>query len=269
MSAIVRWLGAGIVELATPDSRQMVFVDAWFWSNSGWGAFGVEKPAEYASPEGLVEYVRGKGAEAVLVALTHDHIDHIGDYFTALKALADGGVNVKSVLQADMARAGLVERFKEAGLEPAEVVVNGGVGTNIGGFAKHGEITAWCVPAVHSNFLGFPPVGFVIEIGGVRFYCSGDTDVYGDLALVGRRYRPDVALVCIGDNAFTMGPDGAALAVEMLGCSHAVPIHYAHNPHRSRGPDAGPEFAELVKQATPNVRVHVLKPGESVEIASR
>lgn len=159
-----------------------------------------------------------------------------------------------------MARAGLVERFKEAGLDPARVVVNGGVGTNIGGFARHGEMTAWCVSAVHSNFLGFPPVGFLIEIGGVRFYCSGD------LALVGRRYRPDVALVCIGDNAFAMGPDGAALAVELLGCRHAVPIHYAHNPDRSRGPDAGPEFAELVRQATPNVRVHVLKPGESVEI---
>ena len=268
MAAIVRWLGAGIVELATTDYRQMAFVDAWFWSNRGWDAFGVEKPAEYASPEGLVAYVRQKGAEAVLVALTHDHVDHIGDYFTALKALADGGINVKSVLQADMARAGLVERFKEAGIDQAEVVLNGGVGTNIGGVARHGEMTAWCVPALHSTFLGFPPVGFVIEIGGVRFYCSGDTDVFGDLQLVGRRYRPDVALVCIGDNANTMGPDGAALAVEMLGCNHAVPIHYAHNAIRSRGPDAGPEFAELVGKATTGVTVHVLKPGETVEISA-
>ena len=267
--SIVRWLGAGIVELATTDYRQMVFVDAWFWSNRGWGAFGVEKPAEYSSPEGLVEYVRGKGAEAVLVALTHDHVDHIGDYFEVLTALSKAGLNVKTVAQADMARAGLVQRYKDAGLDPAEIVVNGGGGTNIGGTARHGEIQVWAVPAVHSNFLGFPPIGYVIEIGGVRFYASGDTDVYGDLQLVGRRYRPDVALVCIGDNAFTMGPDGAALAVEMLGVSHAVPIHYAHNPDRSRGPDAGPEFADLVRTATPNLKVHVLKPGESVEIAPR
>src|SRR5690349_21828382 len=101
--AVVRWCGAGIVELATPDYRDLVFVDAWFWSNSGWTAFGVEKPAEYSSPAGLVDYVKAKGSESVLIALTHDHVDHIGDYFGALTALNDAGVNVKTVLQADMA----------------------------------------------------------------------------------------------------------------------------------------------------------------------
>jgi L-ascorbate metabolism protein UlaG (beta-lactamase superfamily) len=266
MSAIARWLGGGIVELATSDYRQMAFVDAWFWSNRGWEPFGVERPPEYSSAERLAEYVQAKGAEAVLVALTHDHNDHIGDYFEALAALHGAGLNVKTVAQADLARAGIVQRYADAGLDPAEIVVNGGGGTNIGGVARHGEITAWCVPALHSTFLGFPAVGFVIEIGAVRFYCSGDTDVYGDLGLVGRRYRPDVALVCIGDNANTMGPDGAALAVELLGVRHAVPIHYAHSAGRSRGPDAGPEFAELVGRRTPKVQVHVLKPGETVEI---
>ena len=66
--AIVRWLGAGIVELASPDYRDLVFVDAWFWSNGGWAAFGVPKPPEYATPEGLVEYVRSRGSSAVLIA---------------------------------------------------------------------------------------------------------------------------------------------------------------------------------------------------------
>ena len=265
--AVARWCGAGIVELATPDYRQIAFVDAWFWSNSGWRAFGVEKPPEYASAAGLVEYLTAKRPEAILVALTHDHVDHIGDYFETLSALTRAGLPVKTVAQADMARAGLVQQYKDAGLDPAEVVVNGGVGANIGGFAVHGEIRATVVPAVHSTFLGFPAVGYIIEIGGVRFYASGDTDVYGDLRLVGQRYRPDVALVCIGDNAFTMGPDGAALAVEMLGATHAIPIHYAHNPTRSRGPDAGPEFASLVAATTPGVRTHVLRPGGAVEIS--
>jgi L-ascorbate metabolism protein UlaG (beta-lactamase superfamily) len=263
--AVVRWCGAGIVELATPDYRQMVFVDAWFWSNNGWSAFGVEKPAEYSSPEGLAQYVQGKRPEAVLLALTHDHADHIGDYFEALTALSRAGLPVKTVAQADMARAGLVQRYRDAGLEPEQIVVNGGSGANIGGVASHGEIRVWVVPAVHSTFLGFPAIGYIVELGGLRFYASGDTDVYGDLRLVGQRYRPDVALVCVGDNANTMGPDGAALAVEMLGVSHAIPIHYAHGA-RALGPQAGPEFAALVTAAAPEVKTHVLKPGESVEI---
>jgi L-ascorbate metabolism protein UlaG (beta-lactamase superfamily) len=65
-----------------------------------------------------------------------------------------------------------------------------------------------------------------------------------------------------------MGPDGAAIAVELLGCSAAVPIHYAHSP-RASGPEAGPEFARLVQAATPGVQVHVPKPGESVEASVR
>jgi L-ascorbate metabolism protein UlaG (beta-lactamase superfamily) len=165
-----------------------------------------------------------------------------------------------------MARAGLVQRFQAEGLDNESIIVNGGVGTNLGGTATHGEMQVWCVPAVHSQFLPYPPVGYVIEIGGVRFYASGDTDVFGDLRLVGQRYKPDCALVCVGNRAFTMGPDGAALAVELLGCRAAIPIHYAHNP-RARGPEAGPEFASLVYANDPSIAVHVLKPGDKVDIA--
>jgi L-ascorbate metabolism protein UlaG (beta-lactamase superfamily) len=265
--AIARWCGAGIVELATPDFRDMVYVDTWFWSNRGWDAFGIEKPVEYTSPEGLAAYVKGKNPESVLVALTHDHNDHIGDYFATLTALAGAALNVKTVAQADMARAGLVQQYRDAGLDPTEIVVNGGGGANIGGHAAFGGINVWVVPAVHSTFLGFPAIGYIVEIGGVRFYASGDTDVYGDLQLVGRRYHPDVALVCAGGGAFTMGPDGAALAVELLGCSAAIPIHYAHNIPRGLGVEAGQQFKELVGAATPRVQVHTLVPGQSVELA--
>src|SRR5919202_6452015 len=112
----VRWCGAGIVELATPDDRQLAFVDGWLWSNTGWDAFGVPKPAEYASRDGFVEYVRAKRPDAVLVLLTHDHVDHIGDYFEMLKGLNDAGVNVRTVAQSDMARVGLVQRYRDAGV---------------------------------------------------------------------------------------------------------------------------------------------------------
>lgn len=264
--AVVRWCGGGIVELATPDYSRMVYVDAWFWSSAGWSRFGIEKPPEYASPAGLAAYVRGKNPRAVLVALTHDHNDHIGDFFETLSTLKRDGIEVRALGQADMMRAGLVDRFKAAGLDPAEVVLNGGVGANLGGVATWEGIAAWVVPAVHSNFLSYPPIGYVIEVGGVRFYASGDTDLFGDMALIGQRYHPDVALVCIGNAGNTMGPADAATAVKLLGASIAIPIHYAHNP-RALGPEGGQAFAEAVRAAAPNAQVHVLTPGESVEVS--
>ncbi|HET9470905.1 MAG TPA: hypothetical protein VFO24_07345, partial [Usitatibacter sp.] len=146
----VRWLGGGVVEFATPDYKQIAYVDAWVWDNTGWTRFGIAKPPEYATKEGFVQYVAGKKPEAVFMLLTHDHGDHIGDYFEMLKGLVDAGVPVKTTGQSDLMRKGLVPEFKKAGLEPSKVVVNGGAGMNFGGASKHGAMTAHLVPAVHS-----------------------------------------------------------------------------------------------------------------------
>ena len=70
------------------------------------------------------------------------------------------------------------------------------------------------------------PAGFVVEVeNGFRFYHAGDTNVFGDMRYIGELYRPDVALLPIGGH-FTMGPREAALAVELLGVKHVIPIHY-------------------------------------------
>ncbi len=260
----MRWCGAGIVELSTPDYGEMCYVDASFWSNNGWAAFGVDKPPEYSSLEGLVGHVRDKDPAHVLVALTHDHPDHIADYFETLAGLVDAGVDVKTVVQADLGRTALHDEFVAAGLDPADVIVFGGRGSNIGGVVPYGEMTTWMTPAVHSTRSGHPPVGFVVEIGGVRFYASGDTDLFGDMALI-RRFEPDVAMVCVGNGRGTMGPRDAAAAVEMVGAGVAVPIHYGHSP-RNRGPDAGPEFADHVAERIPSVDVHVIEPGDILEL---
>jgi L-ascorbate metabolism protein UlaG (beta-lactamase superfamily) len=263
--AKLRWCGAGIVELATPDYRDMLFIDSCFWSNTGWERFGVAKPPEYSSLDGFVSYVQAKRPENVLIAVTHDHNDHLQDYFEVLTGLVDAGVNVQSVIQADLGRIGLKQRYIDAGLDREEVVVWGGRGCNIGGKASMGGMTTWMVPAIHSTFLGYPSVGYVVEVGGVRLYCSGDTDLFGDMALIGRRYRPHVAVVCISNGRVTMGPDDAVDAVEMVGAQTAIPIHYAHNPF-VRQPDAGPEFEKLMASAQPAVRVHVPNPGDALDL---
>ena len=57
---------------------------------------------------------------------------------------------------------------------------------------------------------------------GFTIYFSGDTNVFGDLSLIGRIYQPDVAVLPIGDH-FTMGPREAAVALELLGVVRCVP----------------------------------------------
>jgi len=259
---LVRWLGGGVVEVATPDYKQIVYLDAWVWRNAGWDRFGVAKPPEYATKDGFVQYVAGKKPEAVFVLLTHDHADHIGDYFEVLQGLSAAGVPVKTAGQSDLLRKGLVEQFKAAGLDPGQVVVNSGAGINFGGTAKHGAMTVRLVPAVHSNLLGFPSAGFILDIGGVRAYLSGDTDLYGDMKVIGERYRPHLAVVCVGDGPFTMGPDDAARTCQWLGVSQAVPVHYAHNA-LVLGTGAGEDFHRALGLLAPGVTAHVMKPGES------
>jgi L-ascorbate metabolism protein UlaG (beta-lactamase superfamily) len=257
-----RWLGGGVVELATPDYKQIAYGDAWIWSNAGWGRFSIQKPPEYATKEGFTQYVAAKNPEAVFVLLTHDHGDHMGDYLEMLKELSGAGLPVLTTGQSDLMRKGIVADFKNAGLDPAKVVANGGAGMNFGGTSKHGAMTARLVPAVHSGLLGFPAAGFMLDIGGARVYISGDTDLFGDMKMLGERYQPNVAIVCVGDGPFTMGPEEAARACQWLGVSHAIPVHYAHNA-LVRGVDAGEDFRRALAQIAPGIQVMVMKPGDT------
>ena len=68
-------------------------------------------------------------------------------------------------------------------------------------------------------------------------YFAGDTNVFGDMALIKRLYAPDVAVLPIGDH-YTMGPDEAALAAELVGASRVVPSHYGTFPLLTGTPDA-------------------------------
>lgn len=264
---MVRWLGGGVVELATPDYKQMAYIDAWIWNNAGWSRFNVPKPPEYASKEGFVQYLKGKSPQAVLVLLTHDHGDHIGDYFEMLEALNAAGLPVKTAGQSDLMRKGLVPEFKKANLDPAQIVLNSGGSMNFGGTSKHGDMTVHLVPAIHSTLAGYPSAGFILDIGGVRLYASGDTDLFGDMKMIGERYRPQLGFFCVGDGPYTMGPQDAARACQWTGVSHAVPVHYAHNP-QVLGTQAGEDFRRAVSTIAPSVKVHVMKPGDSIQVTA-
>jgi L-ascorbate metabolism protein UlaG (beta-lactamase superfamily) len=93
----------------------------------------------------------------------------------------------------------------------------------------------------------------VVHLGRVTVYHCGDTGLFGDMALLGEIYRPDIALIPIGDR-FTMGPELASRAAELIKPRIAVPIHYR----------TFPPLAQDASGFKPNgVDVKVLQPGES------
>ena len=83
------------------------------------------------------------------------------------------------------------------------------------------------------------PVGLVVELeNGFRAATSPATPtLFGDMRLIGERYRPDVAFLPIGGH-YTMDPVGAAHAVELLGVKHvaADALRDVPDPRRDAGP---------------------------------
>ena len=98
---------------------------------------------------------------------------------------------------------------------------------------------------------------FTLE-DGYTIYFAGDTNVFGDMQLIGRIYQPDVAVLPIGDH-FTMGPREAAVALELLGVKRCVPCHWGTFPLLTGTP------AELSRLA-PEVEVVEIEPGGTVEL---
>ena len=97
----------------------------------------------------------------------------------------------------------------------------------------------------------------VIRTEGTSIYFAGDTCVFGDMQLIARLYQPQVAVLPIGDH-YTMGPDEAALALELLGNPRCVPGHWGTFPLLTGTPDA---LAKLTK-----AQVDRIEPGDTVEL---
>lgn len=94
----------------------------------------------------------------------------------------------------------------------------------------------WAAPSDSPMYLG-ESVGFVIQLeDGMRVLFQGDTDVFGDMQLLGEMHRPDIAFLPIGGH-YTMGPAGAARAAKMWGVRAVVPIHYGTFPILAGTPD--------------------------------
>lgn len=121
--------------------------------------------------------------------------------------------------------------------------------------------------AIHSSDItvtdpptcGGDAAGFVID-DGIRVYHAGDTALFDDMRLIGDLYRPDVALLPIGDR-YTMGMREAAIAASWIRPPLVIPMHYNTWPRISQDPA---EFREMVEMLCDS-EVVILEPGDSLE----
>jgi L-ascorbate metabolism protein UlaG (beta-lactamase superfamily) len=223
------WLGHAAFRFDTPGGKR-VYVDPFLEGNP-------RCPEAEQQPERID-----------LIALTHGHDDHVGSTVDLAQRF---GCPVVALVEL---RGWLAGQGVEFDIAHAP---------NKGGTVDVDGIKITLTDANHSSsaddgtYLG-EPAGLVIEVeNGTKLYFAGDTNVFGDMQLIGRIYEPDVAILPIGDH-FTMGPREAAVALELLGVRRCVPCHYGTFPILTGTP-------EQLRRLT-DVELLTPEPGETVEV---
>ena len=193
------WLGQAAFKITTPGGKVIV-TDPWLRTNP-------LTPAAYKQLDAF-------GHIDVLL-VSHGHFDHVADapalaqqYNVPLRAPGDLNQTLTTL---GVLPANLLPRMNKGGtVEPAPGIKVSAVR------AEHSSIYVWRNPASNKDEThpGGEPVGWIIELeNGFRIYHAGDTAAFGDMRLIGERYKPDLALVPIGGN-FTMDPGRGRLGRE-------------------------------------------------------
>jgi L-ascorbate metabolism protein UlaG (beta-lactamase superfamily) len=226
----ITWLGHSTFLLKSPGGKTILF-DPWITGNP-------------ASPEAA------KKLGAIdLMLVTHGHSDHTAD---AVSVGRSSGAQVVAPFE-------LAVWLGKKGLQKV-------TGMNPGGTLEMLGLSITMTHAVHSSsveddgqvvYAGVA-TGYVVKFeDGLTIYFSGDTALFGDMRLIGEMHTPQIAFLCIGD-LYTMGPQQAAKACELLGVKQVVPMHYGTFPALTGTP------AKLRALVEPKgVQVLELKPGET------
>lgn len=231
MATELTWLGHASFRLTT-SSGTRIYVDPWL--------SGPTCPDAERDPE-----------RVDLIAITHGHSDHVGDA-VALHGRLGCPVVAPVEVRHWLTRQGVADDGMAHSV-------------NKGGTVSVAGVRVTLTDANHSSsgpageYLG-EPCGIVLGLeDGLTIYFAGDTNVFGDMALLRRIYAPDVAVLPIGDQ-FTMGPAEAAVALELLGVKRCVPCHYGTFQLLTGTPD------QLRRLAPPGVEILAPVPGETVTL---
>src|SRR5450432_311470 len=224
------WLGHATFRIETPGGK-IVIIDPWIMGN----------PACPAKDRDV------KKVDVLLC--THGHGDHIGDAVEIVKKH-----NPKVV--------GIVELCTWLQKKGAKQIL----GMNKGGTQTVDDIKVTMVHADHScgiqdgdeMIYGGEACGYVIEFSnGLKIYHAGDTNVFGDMAIIRELYAPDIVMLPIGDH-YTMGPREAAYACNLLKAKAVIPMHFATFPVLTGTPGA-------LQKLVPDTKVFEMKHGVTIE----
>ncbi|HLW96202.1 MAG TPA: metal-dependent hydrolase [Solirubrobacteraceae bacterium] len=220
----IRFLGHASFELK--NDGVTVLIDPWLTGN----------PKAATSADEL---------EADAIVITHGHGDHFGD---ALPIAKRTGADVVAIVE-------IAAELSEDGVEKVH-------NPNIGGTVNFDWGSVKLVPAWHTSTTpkgtANVPAGVIVTLGGTVVYHLGDTGLFSDLELIGRRHDIDVAIVPIGGH-FTMDRHDAVEAARMIGAKEVIPCHYDTFPLVETDAQA---FKSEVEGSTSS-KVVVLLPGES------
>ncbi|UCG49449.1 MAG: MBL fold metallo-hydrolase [Phycisphaerales bacterium] len=174
-------------------------------------------------------------ADAALVLVSHRH----GDHYSPTDIAKVSGPETKFIAPADVVAA----RGGGQAIAPGQTIEAAGV--RITGVAAYNPAKQY--HPKQNNW-----VGFLIELGGLRIYFAGDTDLTDEMkALTG----VDVALLPVG-GTYTMNGPEAAEAAGYIQPQLAIPCHW--------GDTIGSISDAQALEQTADCDVRILQPGEHI-----
>jgi len=224
----ITWLGHATFQLRL-DSGEVLVLDPW--------------------TDGNPKYPDNHKFERVdAILISHGHFDHIHDAVSLSKKFSPKKV---------VAIFETCHWLESKGVKNCSGMNKGGTQDVVGG------VSATMVHAIHSCGIvdgdeiiyGGEAAGYVLHLpDGRAIYFAGDTAVFTDMALIAELYKPQLAFLPVGDH-FTMGPQQAAKAAQLLEAPTVIPMHFGTFPQLTGTPDA---LAKLL----PGVKIWTLDIGK-------
>jgi L-ascorbate metabolism protein UlaG (beta-lactamase superfamily) len=220
----IRFLGHACFELTEGDTR--VLIDPFLTGN----------------PKAAVS---ADDVDPTHIFLTHGHQDHWGDVVDIAKRT---GAHCVAIVE-------MAGELRDKGVENVADPNIGGTVEFDGGWVR--LVPAWHTSTTPDGTVNVP-AGLVINLGGKTVYHLGDTGLFSDLALPGKRDPIDVALVCVGGH-YTMDRHDGVTAAELIGAKQVIPCHYDTFP-------AIETDVEAYKSEVKDSEVVIVQPGETHSI---